>query len=236
MEVDLHVATGRPWPLGATVDATGVNFVVFSAHATQIDLCLYDEAGVRETQRIALPGRTGDVWHGHVKGLKPGQLYGYRAHGPYAPERGHRFNPQKLLVDPYAREVVGDFRWRDDVYGYSIGNPEGNALASALDNGLTALKSRVLLDLPVADDMRPRVAPEATIVYEAHVKGLTMLHPKIPDELRGTYLGVCHPVMIEHFKKLGVTSIELLPVQYGLSEHFVYQRGLSNYWNYNPLA
>ncbi len=236
MDSGFHVATGRAWPLGATVDVTGVNFAVFSAHATQIDLCLYDESGVRETHRLVLPGRTGEVWHGHIAGLKPGQLYGFRAHGPYAPERGHRFNPQKLLLDPYSREVAGEFRWRDDVYGYAIGNPEGNAVPSALDNGPTALKSKVVLDLPIADDVRPRVAPEATVIYEAHVKGLTMLHPKIPDELRGTYLGVCHPAMIDHYHKLGVTTIELLPVQFGLSEHFVWQRGLSNYWNYNPLA
>jgi len=218
------------------MDVEGVNFAVFSAYATQIDLCLYDEEGIRETHRIALPARTGDVWHGHVTGLKPGQLYGYRAHGPYSPERGHRFNPQKLLLDPYAREIYGEFRWRDESYGYAIGNPEGNAAVSIQDNGVTALKSQVILDLPVADDVRPRVAPDSTVIYEAHVKGLTMLHPKIPDQLRGTYLGVCHPAMIEHYHKLGVTSIELLPVQFGLSEHFITERQLTNYWNYNPLA
>lgn len=230
------LSTGRPWPFGATSDGDGVNFAVFSANATRVELCLYDESGVTELGRFVLPGRTGDVWHGYLPGIGAGLVYGYRVGGPYEPGRGHRFNPNKLLLDPYAREVVGEYRWRNEHFGYDLGHPDANLSLSSVDNARWALKGRITIDLPAADDMRPRIPPEQTIVYEAHVKGLTMLHPKVPDELRGTYLGVCHPAMIEHYQKLGVTTIELLPVHMGLPEYFVTARGLTNYWNYNPIA
>jgi len=231
-----ELRTGRAWPLGASVDGKGVNFALFSAHATKVELCLFNHDGTTEVKRLQLPARTGDVWHGFLEGVEAGLVYGYRVHGPYQPERGHRFNPHKLLLDPYAREIVGEFRWRDEHYGHEIGHPDGAASYSETDNARHALKGRVVLDLPAAADMRPRVAPEQTVIYEAHVKGLTMLHPSVPDELRGTYLGVSHPAMIEHYQRLGITTIELLPVQFGVPEHFITSRELTNYWNYNPLG
>ncbi|WP_341679104.1 glycogen debranching protein GlgX [Niveibacterium sp. SC-1] len=236
MHLPNELRNGRAWPLGASVDGRGVNFALFSAHATKVELCIFNHDGTTEVKRLALPFRTGDVWHGYLEGVEAGLVYGYRVHGPYQPERGHRFNPHKLLLDPYAREIVGEFRWLDEHYGHEMGHPDGAASFSETDNARHALKARVVLDLPAAADMRPRVAPEQTVIYEAHVKGLTMMHPAVPEELRGTYLGVSHPAMIEHYQHLGITTIELLPVQFGVPEHFITSRELTNYWNYNPLG
>lgn len=236
MHLPFRLETGRAWPLGATADGGGVNFALFSAHATRVELCIFNHDGSCEVTRLPLPARTGDVWHGYLEGVEPGLIYGYRVHGPYEPDHGHRFNPHKLLLDPYARDIVGEFRWRNDHFGYEMGHPKGSRSFSNVDNGRLALKARVTSDLPDAGDQRPRVPPEQTVIYEAHVKGLTMLHPKVPEELRGTYLGVCHPEVIKHLKRLGVTTIELLPVHFGLAEYYVISRGLTNYWNYNPLA
>lgn len=236
MHLPSRLANGRAWPLGATADSEGVNFALFSANATRVELCIFNHDGTTEITRFPMPARTGDVWHGYLESVGPGLVYGYRVHGPYEPERGHRFNPNKLLLDPYAREIVGEFRWKNEHFGFEMRHPDGHRSFSTTDNGRSALKARVVLDLPSTGEVRPRVPPEQTVIYEAHVKGLTMLHPKVPDELRGTYLGVCHPAVIEHMQKLGVTTIELLPVQFGVPEQHVVARGMTNYWNYNPLA
>ena len=153
------LSTGRPWPFGATSDGDGVNFAVFSANATRVELCLYDESGVTELGRFVLPGRTGDVWHGYLPGIGAGLVYGYRVGGPYEPGRGHRFNPNKLLLDPYAREVVGEYRWRNEHFGYDLGHPDANLSLSSVDNARWALKGRITIDLPAADDLRPRIPP-----------------------------------------------------------------------------
>ncbi|KGT91072.1 glycogen debranching protein [Erwinia typographi] len=219
---------GKATPAGATYDGKGVNFTLFSQHAERVELCLFDEQG-RET-RMDLPGRTGDVWHGYLNAIKPGQRYGYRVYGPWQPETGHRFNPHKLLVDPCAREVEGEV---PDDPRFQCGETEMNTE----DSAPVAPKSVVLADdFDWEDDKPPRVPWGSTVLYEAHVRGLTKRHPGIPPEIQGTYMALGHPVMISYFKRLGITSLELLPVAFFAHEPRLLRLGLSNYWGYNPLA
>ena len=229
---------GRHEPLGATVRDGGVNFAVFSAHATRVEVCLYDDAGTTELARHALQGPVDGVWTGFLSGARAGQLYGLRAHGPHAPREGHRFNAAKLLLDPYAREIVGDFRNLPEDHAYPFGHPDGPMALDGRDNGATALKARVAAP-PAGPSPRasaPRHAPQDVVLYEVHVKGFSMRHPQIPQALRGSYAGLAHPAAIAHFKRLGVTTLSLLPVQFAVDEPHLFGTGLRNYWGYNTLG
>jgi isoamylase len=232
-----RLSAGRPTPLGATVDGDGVNFAVFSANASRIELCLFSADGTRELERITLPERTGPVWHGHVGGLGPGALYGFRVHGPYAPERGHRFNHHKLLLDPYARALSGGFGDRSLLLGYDPASPQGDASFSLADSAPAMPKCVVTAPFPPVDPAeRPRTPWQETVIYEAHVKGLTRLWPGLPEEVRGTYDGLASPPVVEHLRELGVTAIELLPVQAFIDDAALLDRGLVNYWGYNTIG
>jgi glycogen operon protein len=230
----LSLIAGRPWPLGAHWDGSGIHFAVFSAHAQRIELCVFDEQGRRELSRTPLPGHDHDVWHGYLPDAGPGLVYGYRAHGPWRPDRGHRFNPHKLLLDPYAREIVGRFEWRDEQFGADRQHP---AHMDMRDNGPFALKARVVdarHDAPQA--AAPHVPLADTVLYEVHVKGFTKRHPGVPPALRGTYAGLAHEASIAHLKRLGVTSVSLLPVPEHVDEERLVRMGLSNYWGYNTIG
>ena len=228
---------GRPYPLGATFDGSGVNFAVFSAHASQIDLCLFDSQGRRELQRLPLPECTDEIWHGYLPGAVPGQVYGYRAHGPYDPRRGHRFNPHKLLIDPYARHLIGELRWSDAVFGYRVSHAKTDLSMDRRDSAALVPKCVVSSDIfDWGRGGRPDTPWEETIIYEGHVKGLSMMRDDLPESQRGTCAALTDPRFLEHLNHIGVTTIELLPVHAFLQDHFLVERGLRNYWGYNTLA
>ena len=225
---------GRPWPLGASWDGRGVNFAVFSAHAQAMALCLFDESGSVETSRLMLPGHTHDVWHGYLPVAGPGLLYGLRAHGLWWPEQSHLFNPYKLLLDPYAREIVGHFEWRDEHFAAERTQP---LEMDTRDNAASALKARVVHDeFDWQGDQPPGIALQDTVLYELHVKGFSRLNPLLPEALRGTYAGLAHPASLAHLQRLGVTSVSLMPVHHALDEERLTRMGLRNYWGYNTLG
>lgn len=225
---------GRPWPLGAHWDGQGINFAVFSDHAQGIDLCLFDDAGLQQLSRTALPARTQQVWHGYLPGAQPGLVYGLRARGLWQPERGQRFNPNKLLLDPYAREIVGRFDWDDPHFG---GDRQRPLEMDLRDNGAQALKARVVHDrFDWGDDAPPGTPLADTVLYEVHVKGFTRLHPGVPEAQRGTYAGLASDAAIAHLQRLGVTAVSLLPVHQALDEERLVRMGLRNYWGYNTLG
>lgn len=228
---------GRPYPLGATWDGFGVNFALVSSQATSVELCLFDTVHDRqESLRLELPERSDDVWHGYVPDLRPGQGYGYRVHGPYAPHAGLRFNPSKLLIDPYARALSGGIVWDQAVYSYRVDSPHGDLALDRSDSAAFVPRSIVIDPLfDWGDDQRPAIPAAATVIYETHVKGLTMLHPAVPPELRGTYAGLASAPIIEHLQRIGVTTVQLLPIHHALSDHFLVNQGLSNYWGYQTL-
>ncbi len=233
-----QILEGRHEPMGSLARDGGVNFAVFSQHASRIELCVFDTSGVRELRHYALTGPHDGVFHGFLPGVGPGLVYGLRAHGPYEPQAGHRFNPHKLLLDPCAREIVGHFGWQAEHHGYELGHPDGPRSFDARDNAVQALKARVSAFAPIAPGYSnaPRHSPADVVLYEVHVKGFSMQRPDIPSELRGTYSALAHPSSIAHFKALGVTTLSLLPVQYCLDEPAVAGRGLHNYWGYNTLG
>jgi glycogen operon protein len=225
--------------MGATARDGGVNFCVFSQHATAIEVCVFDSEGTRELKRYALDGPHLGLWSGFLPEVGPGLVYGLRAHGPYEPESGHRFNPHKLLLDPYAQHIVGRLHWAAEHHGYEIGHPEGHRSFDARDNALSALKAQVAepRDAPAPGLLNaPRHSVSEMVLYEVHVKGFGALNPHIPEALRGTYAGLAHPAAIAHFKALGVTTLSLLPVHYRLSEPGLEERGVNNYWGYNTLG
>ena len=237
LKSDRGVSSGAPHPLGATWDGRGTNFALFSANAAKVELCLFDKEGRREIERVALPERTEDVWHGYLSHAQPGQLYGYRVHGPYQPEAGHRFNPHKLLVDPYTKRFGGQFSWTDAHLAYRVGQKREDLAMDRRDNARHMLKSVVVDEAYTwGADRRPRVPWEDTIIYEAHAKGLTQLHEAVDPRLRGTFRGLGEPAVIEHLHRLGVTSIELLPVHSFLDDRQLVERNLKNYWGYNTLS
>ncbi len=233
----LALRAGAPNPLGAAHDGEGVNFAVFSEHASRVELCVFSEDGATEEARLTLPERTGHVWHGYLPGLTPGALYGYRVHGPYAPEQGHRFNPNKLLLDPYARRIAGRWRMHDALYGYDRAAASGDLSFSTLDSAPYAPRA-VVAARERGDDRAPRPgrAPGEAVIYEAHVKGLTRLFPGVPEEIRGTYEALASDPVLEHLTRLGVTTVELMPVQTFLDEPFLADKGLTNYWGYNTIG
>ncbi len=231
----MRIEDGRAAPLGAQVVEDGVNFAVFSHHAMRIDLCLYGPDGATESVRLPLPARTGDIWHGFVPGLKPGALYGLRAHGPFAPHEGHRFNANKLLIDPYARALAGPLANVDTVYGYPVDDPKRDLAFDTHDSADVVPKAVVVAEPPVVDN-RPRHPWRDTVIYEAHVKGLTMRHPDIAPDLRGTYEALATPPIIDHMKRIGVTALELLPIHGFIDDRFLLEKGLVNYWGYNTIT
>jgi isoamylase len=233
----LRVWPGSPHPLGATWDGVGVNFAIFSEHATRVELCLFDslEAEV-ESLTIPLPEQTDMVWHGYLPDVHPGQLYGYRVHGPYAPHAGHRFNPRKLLLDPYAKVIGRPTRWHDSLFGFRVGSPD-DSLPDDRDSGPYAPLAAVVDDAFTWGNDHPLRTPwRETIIYEVHVKGYTQLHPHVPENLRGTYLGLACEPAIRHFTSLGITAVELMPVHHSNDEWHLIKSGLTNYWGYNTLS
>jgi glycogen operon protein len=228
---------GSPFPLGAEWDGLGVNFAVFSAHATAMELCVFDPTGRREIARYHLIERTDEVWHGYLPDADVGLLYGYRAHGPYDPHNGHRFNPHKLLLDPYAKGIHGQLRWTDAVFGYRIGSSRADLSFDRRDSAQAMPKSVVVEDnFSWQGDKRPNVPWSDTVIYEAHVRGLTKLLDAVRPPERGTFAGLANPFVINHLRRLGVTAIELLPVHAYLQDRHLLARGLSNYWGYNTLG
>ncbi len=228
---------GRPWPMGASLTGDGVNFAVFSAYAEKIELCLFSPDGRKELCRLPMADRDGDVWHLHVGGLTVGVVYGFRAHGPYAPEQGHRFNPNKLLLDPYARALEGRLRWSDAVMGYKVGSPRADLSFDTRDSAFAVPKAVVTdLSFDWGDDQPPRSSRSDSLIYEAHVKSMTALHPNVDKGQRGTFLGLSSDPVIEHLQKLGVTAVELLPVQAFIDDRFLVLKGLKNHWGYNTLG
>jgi glycogen operon protein len=227
---------GSAHPLGATWDGHGVNFALFSAHAERVELCLFDARG-RERQRVALPERTDQVWHGYLPQARPGLAYGYRVHGPYRPQDGLRFNPHKLLADPYAKDFASTLRWHDALYGYTVGSKRADLSYDRRDSAAYMPKCRVLESaFSWGDDRRPRIAWHDMVVYEMHVKGYTMRHPRVPEPLRGTYAGLTTMPAIEHLLRLGVTTVELMPVHAFVNDRYLADKGLQNYWGYNTLG
>ena len=233
----MRLTEGSPHPVGATWDGRGTNFAVFSAHADKVELCLFDRQGRRELERIALRECSDEIWHGYVPEVIPGQRYGYRAYGPYEPEAGHRFNPNKLLLDPYAKRLSGRFVWSDAHFGYRTGSARHDLSFDRRDNARGVPKSVVVDEaFTWADDRAPNVPWHDTIIYEAHVKGLTIGRDDVPPGWRGTFRGLASPGLIAHLQHLGVTSLELLPINAFIDERQLVERGLRNYWGYNSIG
>jgi glycogen operon protein len=234
----MKVWPGQPYPQGATWDGAGVNFALFSENATGVELCLFDSPGAeRESARIRLTEQTDLVWHAYLPQLRPGQLYGYRVHGPYEPQAGHRFNPHKLLLDPYAKAIASTVQWSEAMFGYTIGHPSADLSFDERDSAAGVPKC-VVIDPAFSwgGDTQPRTPWHKTLIYEMHVKGFTARHPAVPEELRGTYAGMAHPAVIEYLLSLGVTTVELLPVHQFVSGMHLADKGLTNYWGYNSVG
>ena len=234
----MMVWPGRPYPLGATWDGAGGNFAIFSEHATRVELCLFDSADSRvEAQRIPLPEQTDRVWHGYLPEVKPGQLYGYRVQGPYEPTQGHRFNPSKIVLDPYAKAIGRDLRWDYSLFGYRIGFPDEDLELDKRDSAPYAPLGLVID--PTFDwsgDRSPKTPWHRTVIYELHVKGFTQRHPEVPEPLKGTYAGLASEPVVRYLTELGVTAVELMPIHHHATEGHLRERGLNNYWGYNTLA
>jgi isoamylase len=234
----LRVWPGRPYPLGATWDGSGTNFALYSENGTKVELCLFDSpTAAKESARIELPEQTDLVWHGYLPDILPGQIYGYRVHGPYEPAKGHRFNANKVLFDPYAKAIGRPGRLADECWGYKIGDPAADLSFDARDNAKHATLAAVLDEAFTWGDDRPPQTPwNKTLIYELHVKGFTKLHPEVPEKIRGTYAGLGSEAAILYLKALGVTAVELLPVHFPLDDRHLTDRGLVNYWGYNTLG
>ncbi|HYO93800.1 MAG TPA: glycogen debranching protein GlgX [Polyangiaceae bacterium] len=234
----MRIRPGKPHPLGANWDGEGVNFALFSQHATAVELCLFDSLEAKkESIRVPLTERSNRIWHVYLPDVRPGQLYGYRVHGPHAPEQGHRYNSNKLLVDPYAKAVAGDFQTPDAVYGYNLNEAGADLTFNDTDSAPYVPKSLVVESAFSWSDDRPPLVPwSRTLIYECHVKAMTMRHPEVPGAFRGTYLGLCSEPIIDHLKSLSVTAVELLPVQHALTERRLSELSLTNYWGYSTLA
>jgi glycogen operon protein len=233
----MRVTPGAPYPLGATWDGAGVNFSIFSENAARVELCLFEGESAAETARIPLPEQTDQIWHVYLPEARPGLRYGYRVHGPYEPAHGHRFNPAKLLLDPYAKAIDGTLRWSDTLFGYTLGGADADLHRDDRDSAPGMPKS-VVIDpaFTWGDDRPPRTPLSETVVYELHVKGFTARHPDVPKSLRGTYAGLACPPMIDYLRWLGVTAVELLPVHQFVSDKNLVDRGLANYWGYNSIG
>lgn len=235
---DIIIYPGNPYPLGATWDGKGVNFALFADNATKVELCLFKSPTDKSAfATIKFIERTHQVWHGYVPGIGPGQLYGYRVHGPYEPANGHRFNPNKLLIDPYAKAIAGTIDWHDSLFGYEINHPDEDFSFSETDSAPFIPKSVVVDSNYNWEGIKsPKIPYHKSIIYETHVKGFTQLHPDIPENIRGTYAALAHPVTIHYLKELGITAIELMPVHHFVRDRHLEERGLYNYWGYNSIG
>jgi glycogen operon protein len=232
-----RIREGLPYPLGARWDGLGVNFALFSANATKVDLCLFDNDGKTEVERIELPEYTDEVWHGYLPDARPGQVYGYRVHGPFQPAAGHRFNPNKLLIDPYAMQLVGELQWDPAVFGYTIGAPDADLSFDSRDSAPFVPKCRVIDPaFTWAQERRPQVPWDRTIFYETHLRGYTMRHPDVPQEFRGTFAGMMQQEVIDYIRKLGVTAVQLLPIHAYVDDSYLVEKKLRNYWGYNTIS
>jgi glycogen operon protein len=228
---------GLSYPCGAVWDGEGVNFALFSEHARKVELCLFDDEGRRELQRVELREQTDLVWHCYLPEARPGMLYGYRVHGPYKPEEGHRFNPHKLLLDPYARSIAGNVRWSDAMFGYTVGSKREDLSFDRRDSARGMPKCKVIDPaFTWGEDRRPKVPWNDMIIYEAHVRGFTMRHPDVAPALRGTYAGFGSSQAIEYLRRLGITTVELMPVHAFVDDRYLVERGLTNYWGYNTIG
>lgn len=234
----LRIWPGRPYPMGADWDGLGVNFAIYSQHAERIELVLFDRPEDEQPAvSLELPERTGPIWHGYIPNLRPGQLYGYRVYGPYDPRNGHRFNPNKVLLDPYAKAIGRPLKWDDSLYGFDLHAPEEDLVMDERDSAPFAPLGAVIEEhFEWGDDRAPRIPWEDTIIYETHVKGISNLHPEIPESIRGTYLGLASEPVLDHLKSLGVTTIQLLPVHAKVQDRRLVEKGLAQYWGYNTLA
>ncbi|MEO8506643.1 MAG: glycogen debranching protein GlgX [Betaproteobacteria bacterium] len=232
-----NVWAGQSYPRGATWDGEGVNFALFSEHAERVELCIFDATGRRELQRVDVRERTDQVWHCYLPEARPGLLYGYRVHGPYRPEEGHRFNRHKLLLDPYARNIVGQLRWTDALFGYTIGHKRGDHSYDRRDSAAAMPKCKVSEPAFTWGDDRPPAVPwHDTVIYELHVRGFTLQHPEVPPRLRGTFAGLATAPVIDYLKRLGVTTIELMPVHAFVDDRRLVEQGMRNYWGYNTIG
>ncbi len=232
-----RLASGLPYPLGATWDGLGTNFAIFSAHAERVDLCLFDFSGRREIAQLTLPECTDEVWHGYLPNAQSGLIYGYRVHGPYDPQNGHRFNPHKLLLDPYARQFTGDLRWSDALFGYRMNSARADLSLDRRDSAPGTLKAVVSDEaFNWGDDRPPNIPWSDTIIYEAHLRGLTMLHGDVQPNERGTFAALADERIITHLRRLGITAIELMPIHAFLQDRNLVQKGLRNYWGYNTIS
>ncbi len=231
-----EVLPGNHHTLGATWDGAGVNFALFSAHAERVELCIYDTSGKRERERITLPECTNEVWHGYVPGIVPGDCYGYRVYGPYDPAQGHRFNHNKLLIDPYAKQLIGNIKWSDVHLAYRTNSPREDLSFDRRDNS-RAMPKCVVVDTAYTwgDDKRPDIHMSDSVIYEAHVRGLTIKHEGLDESIRGSYAGLGDKQIIQHLKSLGVTTVELMPIHHFVDDRFLVDKGLKNYWGYSTL-
>ena len=232
----MRLGEGRPNPRGATWTGLGVNFALFSANATKVELCIFDDFGETEIGRVTLPEHTNEIWHGFLPDARPGTVYGYRVHGPYAPEEGHRFNPNKLVLDPYAKAVVGQITWAPELFGYVLDSGDDTTFDER-DSAKFMPKGRVIDPaFSWGEDRAPRVPWDQTVLYETHLRGFTKLHPSVPEELRGTFRGLASPEVIKYIKNLGITSVELLPIHMFADDSYLIEKGLVNYWGYSTLS
>lgn len=228
---------GRPYPLGSTWDGEGVNFAIFSEHAERVDLCLFDQSGRREIHRLTLREQTDQVWHCYLPEARPGMLYGYRVYGPYDPSKGFRFNHHKLLLDPYAKQIQGDLKWSDAHFGYRIGQKQQDMSFDRRDNAAGMMKAIVIdPSFTWGSDQPPCIPWHRSVIYELHVKGFTKCHPEVPPPLRGTYAGLATAPVIDYFKRLGITAVELMPVHSFVDDRRLVEQGLRNYWGYNTIG
>src|ERR1700730_6560327 len=234
----MRVWPGKSYPLGATWDGAGVNFAVVSEHATKVELCLFDSPdATTEGHRIPLPEQTEQVWHAYLPGIAPEQLYGYRVHGPYDPAHGHRFNPNKLVLDPYAKAIGRNLRWDDSLFGYKVGDSQADLSFDDRNNAAFApLASVIDPAFTWGDDRPPRTPWHKTLIYELHVKGFSRLMPEVPEKLQGTYTALASETAIKHLTELNATAVEMMPVHHHVDERHLVEKGLKNYWGYNTLA
>ena len=233
---DVRVWPGRPGPMGATWDGSGTNFTLFSAHAERVELCLFDGGGKTETARVRLPEYTHEIWHGYLPDVRPGQLYGYRVYGPYEPEAGHRFNHHKLLVDPYAKALVGALEWDDALFGYKVGDDAQDLSFDDRDSAAFVPKCQVVDSAFTWGRWPDRRPWHETVIYELHVKGFTMRHPQVGDAVRGTFAGLAAAPVVSYLRDLGITAVELLPIHAFIQDRHLVERGLRNYWGYNTIG
>lgn len=232
-----RITEGRPFPLGATWDGQGVNFSLFSAHATKVELCLFDQEGKQELERIQLPEFTDEIWHGYLPDARIGQVYGYRVYGPYEPDAGYRFNHNKLLIDPYAKQLIGELKWSDHIFGYILNSPDADLSFDERDSAAYVPKAKVIDSTFDWKGRQSRhIAWDRTVIYEAHLRGMSMRHPTVLENLRGTFAGLTNKGLLEHIKSLGVTSVELLPIHAFVHDNHLLEKNLKNYWGYNSIA